>query len=1218
MTSPLRRALEERVLFLDGAMGTQIHAAELELERDYLGLENCPEIINATRPDAIQRIHESYLEVGCDIVETNTFGGMPHVLSEFGLADRCRELNRKAAQAARAACERHATSARPRFVLGSMGPGTKLATLGQISYETLKGSYGEQARGLIEGGVDGFLIETCQDPLQIKAALNAIVRAREEARADLAIFVSVTMEVTGAMLVGTEMAAAIALLDPYPIDVLGINCATGPREMSEHVRLLGQTCRKRIGVYPNAGLPQLVDGQPFYPLTPEELADWLRRFVDEDGVNMVGGCCGTTPAHLAAVARVLGQREPKPRKPAHQPQVASIYSAVPLFQDNSVLFVGERSNANGSKAFREHLLNGSIEQMVQMGREQVREGSHVLDVCTAYVGRDEVADMNKVVTRYRADISAPLMIDSTEVPVLDAALQLCGGRSIVNSVNLEDGLERCEKVLPLVKEHGSAVVCLTIDEEGMAKTAEDKIRIARRLYEICTRDHGLRPEDLMFDVLTFTICTGNEDDRRLGLETLEGIRRVKQELPGVSTLLGLSNISFGLNPAARHVLNSVFLHHAREAGLTAAILHAARIEPLHHVDPRARQVAEDLIYDRRAPGYDPLQEFLKLFEGVSVKAKQQRDVPTDVYARLKWRIVEGEKPGLEDDLALAIQGKRPLEIINTDLLDGMAVVGDLFGRGEMQLPFVLQSAETMKAAVAWLEPLMERLDGDSRGKIVLATVRGDVHDIGKNLVDIILTNNGYTVFNLGIKQPIQRILEVAHEHRPHAIGMSGLLVKSTVIMRENLEEMNRRGIDIPVILGGAALTRAYVEADCRRIYNGPLYYAKDAFEGLDLMGRIVAGAPKPAVRELPAASAVDSVRELPTASAAQNGAAAQTDSQAATVANEAELAPFDEFAEDVPEVAAQAVAVGAEAGQRAAALAAAVARAAPGCRTERPTPQERESAGAAHALRRDFDYPKPPFLGARAIEAVNLKSIVPYINEVTLYQFQWGYRRKGKPLAEYKKLIDERVRPVFMALAKQCAKENILEPKAAYGYWRCVPEGDALVLLHPEDDGRVAARFAFPRQAAKRRLCIADYFHARAGEPDVVALQVVTVGQRASEVAREWFAADRYQDYLHLHGLSVETAEGLAEYVHRQIRGELGIAHEDARDMREIFKQGYRGCRYSFGYPACPNLADQEVLLDLLGAARIGIEMSDEHQLWPEQSTSALICHHPDAKYFTL
>jgi len=1196
MTSPLRRALEERVLFLDGAMGTQIHAADLELERDYLGLENCPEIINATRPEVIQRIHESYLEVGCDLVETNTFGGMPHVLSEFGLADRCRELNRKAALAARAACERHSTDARPRFVLGSMGPGTKLATLGQISYETLKGSYGEQARGLLEGGVDGFLIETCQDPLQIKAALNAIVRAREEARSEAAIFVSVTMEVTGAMLVGTEMAAAIALLDPYPIDVLGINCATGPREMSEHVRLLGQTCRKRIGVYPNAGLPQLVDGKPFYPLTPEELADWLRRFVDEDGLNLVGGCCGTTPAHLAAVTRALGQREPKPRKPAHQPQVASIYSAVPLLQDNSVLFVGERSNANGSKAFREHMIQGSIEQMVQMGREQVREGSHVLDVCTAYVGRDEVADMNKVVTRYRADISAPLMIDSTEVPVLDSALQLCGGRSIINSVNLEDGLERCEKVLPLAREHGAAVVCLTIDEDGMAKTAQDKLRIARRLYEICTRDHGLRPEDLMFDVLTFTICTGNEDDRRLGLETLEGIRLVRQELPGVSTLLGLSNISFGLNPAARHVLNSVFLHHAREAGLTAAILHAARIEPLHRIDPRARQVAEDLIFDRRAPGYDPLQEFLKLFEGVSVKAKQQRDVPTDVYARLKWRIVEGEKPGLEDDLALAVKGKQPLEIINTDLLEGMAVVGDLFGRGEMQLPFVLQSAETMKAAVAWLEPLMERLDGDSRGKIVLATVRGDVHDIGKNLVDIILTNNGYTVFNLGIKQPIQHILEVAHEHRPHAIGMSGLLVKSTVIMRENLEEMNRRGIEIPVILGGAALTRAYVEADCRRIYNGPLYYAKDAFEGLDLMGRIVAGAPKPAVRTLPSAEA------------------AQPELSVSEQAMLEDLA--DEFAETMPQDAATPTE--AEPATKVPALAAAVARAAPGCRTERPAPREREARPGAGGLQRDFAYPQAPFLGARVIEAVNLQSVVPYINEITLFQFQWGYRRKGKPQAEYKKLIDERVRPIFMALAKQCAKERILEPKAAYGYWRCVPEGDALVLLHPEDESRVAARFAFPRQKAKRGLCIADYFRARAGEPDVVALQVVTVGQRSSDVAREWFAENRYQDYLHLHGLSVEAAEGLAEYVHRQIRGELGIAHEDARDMREIFKQGYRGCRYSFGYPACPNLADQEVLLDLLGASRIGIQMSDEHQLWPEQSTSALICHHPDAKYFTL
>ncbi len=1169
MTTPLRRALAERVLVLDGAMGTQIHAAHLDLDKDYHGHENCVDFVNLTRPDVIQKIHESYLEAGCDIVETNTFGAMPHVLLEFGIADRARDINRAAAQVAKAACANFSTPDKPRFALGSMGPGTKLATLGHAPYSFLKESYLEQARGLIEGGIDGFLIETCQDPLQIKAALNGVIQARNEAKGDHAIFVSVTMEVTGTMLVGTEMGAAITLLDPYPIDVLGINCATGPREMGEHVRLLGQTCRKRPMVYPNAGLPLLVDGKPFYPLTPEELADWLERFVVEDGLNVVGGCCGTTPAHMAAVARRIGNRAPARRKPAHQAQVSSIYSAVPLVQDNSILFVGERSNANGSKAFREALLKEDIETMVGMGREQVRDGSHILDVCTAYVGRNEISDMTSVVTRYRSDVPVPLMIDSTEHPVLKIALELCGGRSIVNSINLEDGLERIEKVLPLVKEHGAAVIALTIDEAGMAKTAADKLRIAKRIHTICVEDWGLRPEDILFDVLTFTICTGNEDDRKLGLETLEGIRLVKEELPGVGLLLGLSNISFGLNPAARHVLNSVYLHHAREAGLTAAILHSARIEPLHRIDERARQLAEDLIFDRRREGYDPLQEFLKFFDGAQVAKKAARKVPEDVYARLAWRIVEGEKPGLEDDLKVALLAKKPIEIINTDLLAGMKTVGELFGRGDMQLPFVLQSAETMKAAVKFLEPFMERKAGESRGKIVLATVRGDVHDIGKNLVDIILTNNGYTVYNLGIKQPIQHILDVTHDVQPHAIGMSGLLVKSTVIMKENLEEMNRRGISTPVILGGAALTRSYVEADCRALYQGSLYYAEDAFEGLAVMERIVQGEAKPEVR---AAKKV------------------------ATLAEERA---------EREEGAARAVAASLSAASTIAG------------RAGRPVPRSNKAWSKLSDLPRDIEYPEPPFLGARIVEA-NLQAIIPYVNETTLFQFQWGYRRKGKGIAEHKKLVAEHVRPLYFELAKQCQKEKILQPKAAYGYWHCVPEGETLVLLDPKDEGKEAARFTFPRQDGKQNRCITDFFHLHDGKPDVVALEVVTVGQRASDVAREWFAGDRYQDYLHLHGLSVEVAEGLAEYVHRIIRGELAIAGDDAREMSVLFKQGYRGSRFSFGYPACPSLEDQAQLLTLLGADKIGITLSDEFQLEPEQSTSAIVCHHPSAKYFTL
>ena len=1156
MTSPsILSALDLRVLVMDGAMGTQIHAADLELERDYHGQENCCEIINLTRPEVVRSIHEAYLAVGCDAVETNTFSGGALVLAEFDLADRTREINRAAAIIAREAADGFATSERPRFVLGSMGPGTKLPTLGQATYAQLKASYTEQALGLTDGGVDAFLIETCQDPLQTKAAISAALAARAQAGTETSIFVSVTMEVTGTMLVGTEMAAALALLDPYPIDLLSLNCATGPREMGEHVRLLGQACTKLIGVYPNAGLPQLVDGQPFYPLTPEELADWLQRFVEEDGVNLVGGCCGTTPQHLEAVVRAIGERAPRERKVDTPPQVTSIYGATTLEQESSVLLIGERSNASGSRAFRQHLLEENVDAMVQMGREQVRDGSHVLDVCAAYVGRDEMVDMTRVIERYRTDVPVPLMIDSTDEKVLREALELCGGRCIINSINLEDGLERCEHVLPLAREHGAAVVALTIDEEGMAKTADEKVRIARRIHDICVDDHGLRSEDLLFDVLTFTICTGNEDDRRLGLETLEGIRRVKEELPGVGLLLGLSNISFGINPAARHVLNSVFLHHAQEAGLTAAILHSGRIEPLHRIDEKVRQIAEDLIFDRRRPGYDPLGEFMGLFEGVGVKARAERAIPEDVFDRLQWRIVEGEREGLEADLDLAMESRPALEIINTVLLAGMGIVGDLFGRGEIQLPFVLQSAQTMKNAVRHLEPHLDRVEGDTLGKIVIATVRGDVHDIGKNLVDIILSNNGYTVYNIGIKQPIQHILDVVHEHDPDAVGMSGLLVKSTVIMRENLEEMNNRGVDIPVILGGAALTRKYVEDDCRRIYKGPLYYARDAFEGLDTIARIVAG------------------EERPQPMAPASPSSAKAVAQAAEAVTEVGGRP--ELSED------------------------------PGLPT-RPD------------IERDIEYPAPPFLGHRLIESIQLQSVMPYINEKTLFHFQWGYRRKNSSVDSHRRFTEEHVRPIYHELMKRCDAEEILQPKAAYGYWPCTPEGDTLVLLDPQDLGREVARFDFPRQNGKKNLCISDFFHSKNGTPDTVALQVVTVGQDASDTAREWFAEDRYQDYLHLHGLSVETAEGLAEYVHRQIRGELGFAGEDAREMRQLFKQGYRGSRYSFGYPACPNLEDQEQILALLHADELGIEISDEFQLWPEQSTSAIVVHHPDARYFTI
>ncbi|MEP0844829.1 MAG: methionine synthase, partial [Phycisphaerae bacterium] len=845
MGSPFSAALDQRVLVFDGAMGTGVHAFDLPLS-DYLGHENCTEILCLTRPDVIREIHAGFLRVGCDAVETNTFGANKIVMAEFGLVDRVRELNRVAARIARDACRAFSTPDRPRFAVGSMGPGTKLVSLRQTTFDALADSYAEQARGLIEGGVDALLIETCQDILQCKAAIAGIETAFAEMHRRVPIMVQITMETTGTMLVGTDIAAALVALDAYPqVEVIGLNCATGPQEMSEHVRYLSAHCTRKLSVIPNAGLPLVVDGRPFYPLTPDELARWLAEFVEQDGVNIVGGCCGTTVEHMARVVAAVGGRKPKPRSPRLEPSVSSLYQAVTLRQDNSFLIVGERTNANGSKKFRELLAAGDVDGMVAMGKEQVKSGSHAIDVCVAYVGRDELADMTRIIARFATEIPVPLMIDSTEAPVIEAALKLAGGKCIVNSINLEDGEKRCAEVLPLCRKYGAAVVALTIDEAGMAKTADRKVEIARRLYRLAVEKYGMRPGDLIFDPLTFTICTGNEDDRRLALETLEALRRIKAEMPECHTLLGVSNVSFGVKPAVRHVLNSVFLHYALQAGLDGAIVHAAGIQPLYRIDEQLREIARKLIFDERGPGYDPLADLLARFPDEASERSRGAGGNTrtsvSVEDRLKQRIIDGDRTGLAADLDEALAKYKPLDIINDILLAGMKVVGDLFGAGEMQLPFVLQSAETMKAAVAHLEPHMDKVAGASKGSIVLATVKGDVHDIGKNLVDILLTNNGYTVYNLGIKQPINAIIEAWQEKGADAIGLSGLLVKSTLVMRDDLLVLNERGLSPPVILGGAALTRKYVEQDLRPLYNGALFYAKDAFEGLDLVRRLVSG-----------------------------------------------------------------------------------------------------------------------------------------------------------------------------------------------------------------------------------------------------------------------------------------------------------------------------------------------------------------------------------------
>ncbi len=1158
-------ALRDRVLLCDGGMGSRVQALTLDVEKDYWGKENCTDVLVLSRPDLVRDIHRGYYEAGADMVLTNTFGGSPVTLGEFELSDRAFELNRRGVELAREAAEGFADG-RDRWVIGDIGPGTKLPSLGNIAYDELEAALTVQCRGLIAGGADAILTETNQDTLFIKAAVNAAKIARAEAKSDIPVFVQVTVETTGTLLVGPDIAAATTVVHSLDVPLMGLNCATGPQEMAEHVRWLSQNWPGLLSCQPNAGLPELVDGQTHYPLGAAELATWMERFVREDGLNLIGGCCGTSIPHIQALDAMLrklagGAARPAPvaRTSVWVPSVASLYSAVPLRQENAYFSIGERCNANGSKAWRERQAAHDWDGCLAIGREQVGEGSNSLDICTAFVGRDEMAEMNEVVRRFTGSVNAPLVIDSTETPVIEAALKLHGGKPIINSINFEDGEGHATDRMRLARKFGTAVIALTIDEVGMAKTAEDKLRIARRLVDFACNRHGLPQSDLMIDPLTFTIATGNEDDRKLGLWTLEGIRAIREEFPDIQIILGLSNISFGLNPAARHVLNSVFLDHAVKAGMSGAIVHVSKIKPLHLIPAEEVKVAEDLIFDRRTEDYDPLQKLLELFAGRKAADTAARKKAETVEGRLKDRIVDGDRKGLDDELADALaKGIAPLDIINNILLDGMKVVGELFGSGKMQLPFVLQSAETMKAAVAYLEPHMERVEGQEKGTIVLATVKGDVHDIGKNLVDIILTNNGYRVVNLGIKVPLADMLAAVREHRAHAIGMSGLLVKSTVVMRENLEELSRQGVEVPVLLGGAALTRNYVEDDCVKSYAcGRVAYARDAFDGLHLMDRVTGNGFDDYL------AAVQSKRV----------GKSRNEKRVLGQADPRGFAPVDvNYA------------------------------------------QERR-----RRITQDEAVPVAPFWGPRVIEA-DPRAIVPFVNERSLFQFQWGFRKQGRSLDDFLGWAKQELRPVLKRMLAIADEQKILKPQAIYGYWKCAGQGNDLILF--EQDGVTeACRFTLPRQPKADGDCIADFVRDIEDGPDrrdVIGLQVVTMGQKASETAREWFEDNRYQDYLYLHGLSVEMAEAMAEYTHKRIRAELGYAAEDERDMDRMLSQGYHGGRYSFGYPACPRLEDQAPLLRLLDAERIGVSISDEWQLHPEQSTSAIVLHHPRAKYFSV
>ncbi|SDY44776.1 5-methyltetrahydrofolate--homocysteine methyltransferase [Amycolatopsis xylanica] len=1165
----------------DGAMGTALQAHDLSLD-DFAGLEGCNEILNVTRPDVVKSVHRGYLAAGADAIETNTFGANYANLAEYDIPERIFELSVEGARLAREVADEFSTPDRSRFVLGSVGPGTKLPTLGHAPFVTLRDAYQEEVRGLLAGGVDAVIVETTQDILQTKASIIAAHRAMAAEGRRVPIIASITVETTGTMLLGTEVNAALAALEPLGIDLIGLNCATGPAEMSEHLRQLSRHARVPLSVMPNAGLPELGPNGAVYPLGPEGLAEALSGFVREFGVGLVGGCCGTTDEHIRQLVAAVADLQPAARRPRPEPGVSSLYQAVPFQQDASVLMIGERTNANGSKKFREAMLDGRFEDCVEIARDQTRDGAHMLDLCIDYVGRDGVADMAELAGRLATASTLPIMLDSTEPAVLQAGLEQLGGRCAVNSVNYEDGAgpdSRFQRIMRLVREHGAAVVALCIDEEGQARTAEWKVRIAKRLIEDLTQNWDMRVEDIIVDCLTFPISTGQEEVRRDALETINAIRELKKLYPDVRTTLGLSNVSFGLNPAARQVLNSVFLHECVQAGLDTAIAHSSKILPMARIPDDQRAVALDLVYDRRREGYDPLQELMALFEGVSAassKASRAEELARlPLFERLERRIVDGERNGLDADLGEALKERPALQIINDTLLSGMKTVGELFGSGQMQLPFVLQSAEVMKAAVAFLEPHMEKEDDSGKGRIVLATVRGDVHDIGKNLVDIILSNNGYEVVNLGIKQPITTILEAAEENDVDAIGMSGLLVKSTVIMKENLEEMNSRGVSArwPVLLGGAALTRSYVENDLTEMYLGDVRYARDAFEGLRLMDAIMA---------------------------AKRGESPIIDAEAEAKRAERKA-------------------------RRERSLRIAEARKA---KLEAEDPIEDQPARSDVAT--DVPVPSPPFWGNRVIKGVPLADYASMLDERATFMGQWGLKgARGGSGPSYEDLVESEGRPRLRYWLDRLATDGLLQHAAVvYGYFPCVAEGnDLVVLTEPSPDAPERTRFTFPRQKRDRRMCLADFYRPRelaleAGEVDVVPFTLVTMGQPIADYANDLFAANSYRDYLEVHGLGVQLTEALAEYWHCRIRQELrfssgaAVSEEDPEDVEDFFKLGYRGARFSLGYGACPDLEDRAKIVELLEPERIGVKLSEEFQLHPEQSTDAIVCHHPEAKYF--
>ncbi len=1122
--------LEKGTVIFDGAMGTQIQSLTIS-DEEWDGRQGCTEILNLTAPEKIDMIHRRYLNAGADVIETNSFGGNLIVLAEYDLEDRILEINRTAAEIAKKAAAEYSTAEKPRFVAGSIGPGTRLPSLGQAGFDDLYESYKLQCRGLIEGGVDLLIIETCQDLLQIKCALIAALDEMKQQEREIPVGVSVTVETTGTLLIGSSIGAVIAALSPFPIAFLGLNCATGPDRMRSYIREASEKFRGPVFVMPNAGMPENKGGETVYSLTPADFVTPLKQMILKEGAAIVGGCCGTGPEYIQALSQAAADIPRGKRTTILSDTVSSLFSEKELTQKPAPFLIGERTNTNGSKLFRNKLLKEDWDGILEVAKEQVSSGAHALDLCVAYTGRDEVRDMKEAVQRIVTQVDLPLVVDSTSPEVIEVALKMIGGRAIINSINLEDGEDRARQICRLAKRYGAALIALTIDEKGMAKDAERKELIAKRLYNLAVNEEGLEPGALLFDTLTFTLGSGDETLKTAAMETMEGIRKVKAACPGVRTVLGVSNISFGLSPYSREVLNSIFLDEAIKAGLDAAIVNVKKIMPLSSIPDDEKTSAMDLVFNR---GKDPLFSFIRFFEGKEGTGREEEDLSSaGPEERLQKSVINGKKSGLDTLLNELRQIIAPTDIINTLLIPAMKEVGVLFGSGKMQLPFVLQSAEVMKKAVAFLESYMEKKENSETLQLILATVKGDVHDIGKNLVDIILSNNGYQVHNLGIKCEIETILDKVEETGATAVGLSGLLVKSTVIMKDYLEEMERRGYTIPVLLGGAALTRDYVATDCAKAYSGPVVYCPDAFAGLSAMNQLKEGI-----------LTSTQVRE-------QSGI---------TRTKPAEEAPV--------------------------------------------------------VISREISIPPAPFYGSRVISDINPEDVYPLLTEQVLFRGRWGYRRGSLSAEEYEHLLNTEVRPHFENLKAQGLTEGLFEPRVVYGYYPCVSEGDEVVILDDNGNNELG-RFSFPRQSESPGLCIADYFlPADSGKLDIIGLQVVTIGEKAQKHAENLYADDSYKDYLLFHGLSVELAEALAEYWHLKVRQELEITGEDGAGIQDFVVQGYRGSRYSFGYPACPDMKGNELIFSLLKPERIGVTLTEGGQMVPEQTTSAFIVHHPQAKYF--